>query len=258
MSDIEAPDAEGPDAEDSAAAADDSPTAAARRRLPTWWLVVVGVTIGAVIGLGAAALVRDDGGDEPATLTLAPLDTVYPPDQAANAAQFLAAWDRYRHATFVAEYSFTRTVPGGEPLETTRVVVQQPPRRQIRQGDSVTTTDVDSSLLCEPVGSETVCTPRPGVDYEASIAQELAAWRTAIVGDAPAYAVQVPKPGCFDLQLAVALAAPPYGDVTRVCFDEETGAIRTRQTTRAIGSDEEHATRITSTVTDADWERPNG
>jgi hypothetical protein len=238
---------------------DPVPVPVPRPRLPTWWLVVIGIAIGAVIGLGAAAMVGGDGDDdEPASLTLAPLDTIYPPDQAGNAAQFLAAWERSRRATFVAEYTFERTLPGGETVESTRVVVQDPPRRLVRQGNSTTTTDDESALLCEPVGTETVCTERPGVDYDESIAAELAAWRTAIVGAAPAYAVQVPQPGCFDLQRAVDLAAPPYGEATRVCFDDATGAIRSRQITRASGSDTETAVRITATVTDADWRTSGG
>jgi hypothetical protein len=237
---------------------DPVPAPVPRRRLATWWLVVIGVAIGAVIGLGAAAMVRGDGDDEPATLTLAPVDTIYPPDQAGHAAQFLAAWERSRRATFVAEYTFERTLAGGETLETTRVVVQDPPRRQVRQGDSTTTTDDERALLCEPVGTETVCTERPGVDYDEAVADELAAWRTAIVGDAPAYAVQVPRPGCFDLQRAVDLVAPPYGEATRVCFDDATGAIRSRQITRASGSDTETAVRITATVTDSDWQTRGG
>jgi hypothetical protein len=239
---------------------DPVPGPAPRPRLPTWWLVVIGVAIGAVIGLGAAAMVGGDGGDddEPASLTLAPLDTIYPPDQAGNAAQFLAAWERSRRATFVAEYRFERTLPGGETVESTRVVVQDPPRRLVRQGSSTTTTDDERSLSCEPVGTDTVCTEHPGVDYDETVAEELAAWRTAIVGDAPAYAVQVPQPGCFDLQRAVDLAAPPYGEATRVCFDDATGAIRSRQITRASGSDTETAVRITATVTDADWRAGGG
>jgi hypothetical protein len=224
----------------------------ARRRVPTWLLVTLGVSLGAVLGLGAAAFVGD-GDDSAPTMTLAPLDNPYPPDQAANAEQFLVAWERYRNATFVAELSFARTIPGGEPLEMTRVVVQDPPRRVVRQGASVTTTDEDASLLCEPLGTETVCNPQPGVDYDATVAQEIAAWRTAITGDLPTYSVDRSEPGCFELQLVAPIIAPPYGDFTSVCFDEDTGALRSRQVTRSTGTDIEEATRLSGTVTDADW-----
>ena len=54
---------------------------------------------------GAAAFVGDGDGGAP-TMTLAPLDNPYPPDQAANAEQFLTAWERYRNATFVAELAY--------------------------------------------------------------------------------------------------------------------------------------------------------
>jgi hypothetical protein len=224
-----------------------------RRALPTWWIVVIGLCAGAFLGVAAAALVRD-GGEDPPTMTLAPAASPYPDDQAANAQAFLAAWRRYREATFVVESTFVRELPGGEDLEVDRIVVQDPPRRLVRQGGSVSVSGDDTSMSCEPIGSETVCTTFAGVDYEAGIREELGAWATAVTGDAPAYAVAVPQPGCYDLQLVTDLVAPPYGEATRVCFDEETGAIRSRQVTRTSGIDTEEATSIRATVQDADWE----
>jgi hypothetical protein len=221
------------------------------RRAPMWALVAIGIALGALLGLGAAALFANDDDDDP-TLTLDP-GTGYPADQAENAAAFLTAWERYRRATFVAELDFERLLPGGERLETQRTVVQDPPRRLVRQGATVSASDEDASLLCEPVGTETVCTPQPGVDYEASIQDELAGWRVAIEGEVPQYAVEVPESGCFVLRLVADVAAPPYGELTRVCFDDATGAVRSRQVTRATGTDTEVASSISATVTDDDW-----
>jgi hypothetical protein len=227
-------------------------------RTRRWVLVAVGVAIGALVGLVAAMAVS--GGDDavPPSLTLAPVDTLYPPDQAANADAFLRAWDRYRHATFRAELTFTREVVSGARLSATRVVVQQPPRRMVRQDGSVTSVDDDQTLVCEPHGDQNVCNTSHGDEYEAQVATELAAWRTAITGDNPAYAVDVPEPGCFDLTLVQTIPDPPYGDATRVCFDDASGALRSRTVNRATGTESETATAISPTVTDADWETTGG
>ena len=229
------------------------------RRVPLWVLVIVGVAAGAALGLGVAALVGgDDGGGGAPTLSLGPSDTRYPPEQAANAEEFLTAWERYRRATFVATYSFERLLPDGQHLDTARTVVQAPPRRLVRQGASVTATADDGSLACEPVNDQTVCTPQPGIDYEASITDELDGWRQAITGDAPQYAVDVPEAGCFDLTRVVDMVAPPYGEVTRVCFDAATGAVLRRQITRTTGTDTEIATEVSGTIADADWSVDGG
>jgi hypothetical protein len=232
------------------------PSNPSTRRRPTLSLVAIGIAAGALIGLLAAAIVGSD--DSAPSITLAPVDSVYPPDQASNAAKFLDAWDRYRHATFRAELSYSRTTAGGARLDTTRVVVQQPPRRMVLQDGSVSSIDGDKTVLCEPRNNQSVCTTTPGVDYEGSITSELAAWRTAITGSTPAYAVQIPQSGCFDLELVETIPQPPYGDATRVCFDDATGALRSRQVNAASGSESEEATSITATVRDEDWVTPGG
>jgi hypothetical protein len=237
---------------------DGVPTGRASRRIPTWLLVVLGLAAGTILGIGAAALVGDGGDDARPQLDLQPSDTIYPPDQTANAERFLTAWRRYREATFVAELTFERTPVNGEPLTTTRVVVQEPPRRLVRQGDSTTTTDTDATQLCEPVGDETRCSTQPGVDYEATVDAEIDAWRDAIGGDAPQYAVETPEAGCFELQLVVPMIEPPYGNATRLCFDDATGALLRRQVVRATSTDTEEATSLRATVTDADWAVPPG
>lgn len=227
------------------------------RRVPTWALALVGVLLGAGLGIGASALVRDSGDDEP-SLELEPVESPYPEDQAENAAAFLDAWARYRRATFRAEITFTREVAGGQRLELQRVVVQQPPRRVVRELDSVTAVEDDSTLVCGPVGEDQVCSTSDGADYETAIDKELAAWRTAITGDRPAYAIEAHDGGCFELQLVRTLPAPPYGDATFVCFDEATGVLQHRQVVRGTATDTEEATAISTEVTDADWRAATG
>jgi len=227
------------------------------RRVPTWVLALVGVVAGAALGIVVASLVGDDDDGEP-SLELEPVESPYPADQAANAAAFLDAWERYRRATFRAELTFTREAPGGQRLELQRIVVQQPPRRAVRQLHSVTAVEDDDTLLCEQRGEDHVCTSIDGADYDTTVARELAAWRTAIAGDMPAYAIEAHDGGCFELQLVRSMPAPPYGDATFVCFDEVTGALQRRQVVRTTGTDTEEATALSAAVTDADWQAVTG
>lgn len=234
-----------------------------RRRLSAWALAPLGALLGVAIGLGLGALDDDDDGDDAPTVTLAPVESLYPDDQVENADALLAAWDRYRNATFRAELTFERVVPGGESLTTSRVVVQQPPRRAVREQGSVSVIDDDETLVCDTVGGSgqpgdveeaTVCTEQAtSSDHLATVAFELAAWRTAIGGDRPAYAVTRSEPGCFELQLVRTLAAPPYGATSRLCFDETTGVLQERETVRESSTDREVVTDLSATVTDADW-----
>jgi hypothetical protein len=231
---------------------DETGPGAPRRRLPIWALVVAGAAIGALLGLVAAAI-ADTGDDDVPTMTLAPVETLVPPDQAENVEAFVDAWRRYRDATFVAEMTFERVLTTGERLSNTRVIVQDPPRRLVRQGDSSLTTDSDGSLLCEPFADEIRCTTQAGIDYDGTVEAEIVQWRKAVEGESPQYALLVPEPGCFELQLVTEIVAPPYGSATRLCFDEDTGALARRQIIRDTATDTEEATRITATVTDADW-----
>jgi hypothetical protein len=225
------------------------------RRPPTWLLAGAGVVAGVVLGLGAAALAGGgDGNDGGPTVTLAPVESPYPADQAANAEQFLDAWNRYRTATFKAELTWTRETASGQRLETLRTVVQQPPERAVRQFGSVTLVGADESLGCEPIGDDTVCTSRPGADYDLQVADEIAAWRSAITGERPIYAVHRSGGECFELELVRPIAEPPYGERSQVCFDEATGALRSRQVVHATATEIEQATSITPTVTAQDWE----
>jgi hypothetical protein len=221
-----------------------------------WAILAVGVLGGGAIGLGAAALTNND--DEPPTMTLAPADTGVPADHLTNAQAFLAAWQRYRRGTFVVDLTFERTLSDGRSLTAQRVMVQRPPRRVVRQLGSVSSTDGGATVACDTVQDQTVCTPPASSDYEQTITAELAAWASAFVGDQPAYIVSAPEPNCFELQLARPIAAAPYGDVARFCFDAATGALRSRQVVRTSGTDTEEATRISATVTDADFAAAGG
>src|SRR5690606_20946682 len=74
------------------------------RRPPTWLLAAVGVAVGGLLGWGLSALLNsgddDNDGD---SMPLAPIEALYPDDQAANAEAFLEAWSRHRMASYRAE-----------------------------------------------------------------------------------------------------------------------------------------------------------
>lgn len=225
------------------------------RRPPTWLLAAVGVVVGGLLGWGLSALLNaGDGDNDGDSMPLAPIESLYPDDQAANAEAFLEAWSRHRMATYRAELTFSRELSNGQRIDAERIVLQQPPRRAIRQSGSVTEVGSEDSSVCEPIGDSTVCTRHAGTDYELEVAHEVAAWRTAITGELPAYAITVSSPGCFELQLAQPMADPPYGELSHVCFDDETGALESRQVFRANATEIEQATSLTATVTEADWQ----
>lgn len=236
---------------------DDAPEAAPapprRRRIPTFSLVLLGLAAGASIGLIAAWATRSHGDRQPSTISLAPVQTGLPPDHQANAKAFITAWQRFREATFRADYTFVRRFPDGRTLEAQRSITQQPPRRVVRQLGGVVSLGQEGQSSCDTVDDKSVCTPAAGIDYEASVHDELVAWASAFAGDKPAYLVEVPEPGCYELTLAQPLPAAPYGDAARFCFDAATGALSQRQIIRQTAVDTEQAVQLSATVTEADF-----
>jgi hypothetical protein len=243
----------GRDAADTADPAVDPPPTPPRRRIPTFSLVLLGLAAGALIGLLGAWAARGHGEKQPSTISLAPVQTGLPPDHQANARAFITAWQRFREGTFRADYTFVRRFADGRTLEAQRSIVQQPPRRVVRQLGGVVSLGEEGQSSCDTVDDKSVCTPPAGVDYEASVQDEMVAWATAFAGDKPAYLVDVPEPGCFELSLAQPLPAAPYGDAARFCFDQATGALQQRQIVRQTAVDTEVAVQINAIVTDADF-----
>jgi hypothetical protein len=262
---VAAPDGASPTGDAPTDPAGDAPTndaapdrPAPPRRPPVWMLVVIGVTAGALIGLAATALTRPGGDDEPSTLTLAPVDTGVPADHQANARAFILAWQKYRQSTFRVELTFERTLADGRSLKTERVMVQQPPRRVVRQTGSVSAIEGGATVSCDTVEDQTVCTPSTTADYDRLVNDELVAWATAFAGATPTYIVEAPEPGCYGLRLVRPLVAAPYGSTARFCFDAASGALRSREVDRDTATDTEEATRISTTVTDADFAAVTG
>lgn len=226
-----------------------TPTTANRRSIPWWLLAVVGICVGGALGYGASVLVFDSDSDSVNDVTRLELEdaTTSATEHAADAEAFLQAWERYRNATFTATIVFERVTTNGQTLRLERTIAQKPPQRLVSQPDSVALTDGQGSQVCNEVNGQLICAPSPDGDYETDVAAEIAAWRTAFVGSTPIYVVSQPEPGCFQLDLSVILALPPYGKTTRLCFDSN-GVLTKRQVVNDGATDTEEAIEVSTSV----------
>jgi hypothetical protein len=220
---------------------------AALRGLPVWALLLLGLLGGGGVGLIIAGLA--DRADEPAgRFVLQPASEGAQADQQAARDGFLTAWRRSREASYTAQLVFVRVATDGRELRSTSTVTQQPPRRIVRSADAVQLDAGAASVTCSTVNGAFLCTPAPAKDYTALVDEELAVWRTALDGDRPWYRISSPVEGCFELALAQALTDPPYGTISRFCFDATTGALAKRQIVRTGATDTEEALDISSTI----------
>lgn len=181
------------------------------------------------------------------------------PQASREAAEaFLAAYERSRTGTYVAELVFTRTVPGrsGSLSYTQRLVQRPPDDRLLVGGGSAEGRRGGRVLRCAtaPDGSASCTEGPPAGSYEEDVAGELGTLRDLVSGDRPVYEVAELGSDCFQLALAVAMPAPPYGERATFCFDEATGAVRRREVVRPEATDVVEATAIRREVTDADLE----
>ena len=221
-----------------------------RHRLPLWALVFVGVVAGAVIGLLATKLTDGRTGAPSDRIVLQSDRETTGADHVATVQAFLDAWQRYRDATYTTPVVFERVAKSGQALESSSTYTQQPPRRVVRQAGGMLLTAGSASLTCTTVSNQMVCAPAPATDYETEVAKELAIWRATLLGEVPYYRIAQPEAGCFQLDLAVAIPDPPYGDTARFCFDPPTGALARRQIVRATATDTEEATGISTVIPD--------
>jgi hypothetical protein len=219
-----------------------------RPRFPTWVMIAGGVALGAIIGLIGASMISSGGGDDSTRVALQRADEATAADHAAATTAFLDAWRRYRTATFTEELVFERVASDGQTLRSTSTMTQQPPRRILRQSDSVMLSAGADSLTCNAINSQFTCAPGITTDFAADVEHEIGIWQTALEGDQPYYVVSQPDDLCFQLDLAVSITDPPYGDVARFCFDEATGALAKRQIVRAAATDTEEATSISAVI----------
>ena len=228
-------------------------------RARTWLLIGLAVLLGVGVGVGAVVL-TDRGGSNAVDQTSLkdPSLTGLPPDHVANSIAFLNAWDRFRNGTFVVDLRFERTVTGKtEPLVSAGILVQKPPRRVVRAFGNESSLFADGAQTCD-LGAEStsVCTAQQKTEpYDVQVAEELSVLSQYFSGDTPLYRVEAPSPGCFRLHLYRAMQLPPYGDAAQFCFDSATGAMTLFETSSESGSDRTTALQISTTVTDADFNR---
>ncbi len=217
-------------------------------------LVVVGLLVGLLVGAALGwATSRGDDGDEGGAATST---STTAPETAEAAAALVAAWERSRTATFLTGSLLERTNSTGTVVEIPLVVAQRPPDRVISTGSSVSGVvggevwvcdeQLDGILHCGASGA--------AVDPASDLATELDVLRSYFAGDLPLY--RVSQTGeCFDLRLARAVQAPPYGQRARFCFDPVSGAPSLQRVERAEGTDVVTLVSARTDVTDDDIAR---
>ena len=228
-----------------------------KERARSWALVGLAVLVGVGVGIGAVAVTGDDGSDAVDQAELADPSGL-PAEHRANAVRFLDAWDRFRNGTFVVDLRFERTVTGkDQPLVSAGVLVQQPPRRIVRAFGNESSVFADGAQTCElGADSTSLCSAAHQTEpYDVQVATELSILSQYFSGDSPLYRVDAPTANCFRLFLYRAMPLPPYGDAAQFCFDNATGAMTLFESTTAGGGDRTIAERITTTVTEADFNR---
>jgi hypothetical protein len=226
-------------------------------RARSWVLIGLALLVGVAVGVGAVAVTGDGGSDAIDQADLADPSGL-PAEHRANAARFLEAWERFRNGTFVVELRFERTVTGKDvPLVSDGLLVQQPPRRIVRAFGNESSVFADAAQSCELGADATsLCAAASKSEpYVVQVAGELSILSQYFSGDSPLYRVEAPSANCFRLFLYRAMPLPPYGDAAQFCFDNATGAMTLFETTAAGGGDRTTAGRITTTVTEADFDR---
>ena len=221
-------------------------------------LVVVGVSIGVLIGIGAFALLDDSqvvvGRGRP---VVTPFPAVDHDEEAA--AGLLAAWERWRNATFYSRGTWERRLDAGDdPLRGQVLTVQDPPRRAIvRLGSLVELID-DTIRSCDSDIDGTLppscLLGEVGLSYRERVTTEIAVVEEYVIGSARPFDVGPgTSDGCFRAENRTRLAAASWGLWAEFCFDDLTGAMESARIRRETAVDTEIMTLIRADVSDADF-----
>ncbi len=217
-------------------------------------IVVVGLSLGVLLGAGVWAVTAPPGPVDP-VVTVGPAATPFPAVDHDPAAVdgFVAAWHRWRTSTFVARGVWTRRLDvGGAPLTLSTYTAQDPPRRVVMRGGAVVELIDGTVRGCDTeLDTVTGCTAGDaGVTYDDAVAAELALVRRQVGGPQRAYAVErAPRPGCWRLELEVVAAAPAWGRWAEFCFDPDDGVMTSARIRRPSAVDEEHVVSVENEVT---------
>lgn len=223
-------------------------------------LVVAGLAVGVLIA-AAAVTVLDDGDGAPPLERRPVGELAFPAleHDPAAAADLLAAWQRWRHATFITSGTWSRQLDaGGDPLIGPSYRVQDPPRRLvIRLGSTVERID-ESISVCD-AADEGFDAPEcvggaASLSYEERVASEMLLVGAYIEGAGRLYDVAAGEiDGCFQAEIEVAALTSPWGRWAEFCFDHATGALVSSRVRRPSAVDVEDLRVVSDSVTEADF-----
>jgi hypothetical protein len=219
-----------------------------------------------VLPATAAVALARDGGERVAPLP--PEVEVVQGD--GPTADFLAAFERSRTATYRVRQATERQRAGAVALTSSATIVQRPPDRLAVAADGSVEGVRDGRVVrCV---EEECYVGGPDFDYGADVAEQVRNLAGLVQGDEAIYAVGAEAgPGpttvgliaatpseCFLLDLLRQVPAPPYGTFARFCFDPTTGAPTLIRVERPGAVDETVAEALTAEVTDDDLTLPGG
>jgi hypothetical protein len=179
---------------------------------------------------------------------------------ARAAAALETAWERSLRATYVLDATFSRTTPAGNRFESPIRVVRRPPdnlRTGLGTSEGVLNSHRVRCLAAVAGVAEGCFTATDTVDFDATVARELANLHSYLDGDRPLYVVVGFRGGCFSLALHLRYPSPPFGTAALFCFDGATGAMTGVVEQRDDATDRIQPGALRPSVTDADLQVPS-
>lgn len=222
-------------------------------------LILIGLSVGVLAGIGAFALLEEE--QDPLVSAARPVESEFPSvdHDPAAASELVAAWERWRTATFSARGTWERRLDeGGTPLRGVVETVQDPPRRTVvRLGTLVES--VDGTMRSCDTELENLAAPpcaegEGSIGYDQRVALELELVESYVTGDDRPFDVGPGvRTGCYRVENRAFLATAPWGLWAEFCFDADTGAMQSARVRRSSAVDVEIMFEIRSDVTTADF-----
>lgn len=174
------------------------------------------------------------------------------------AAALVDAWASTRTLTHRSIGTIERTNPDGTRLTVPTEVVQRPPDRLIRGFEEVRGRRDDRELICPaPLGRrrDVRCfLGPPGPSFEEVVAAEIAGFSRLVSGDDPLYDVTRTGANCWQMVRSRYDPRSGFGQRTELCFDQETGAVRSIDIDHGDVTETTHYDSISTVVSDDDLE----
>jgi len=225
---------------------------------------IVRIGVGLLLGFVAALLIGRIiiDGPSPVVSEGRPVDNPFPAvdHDSVTAADLIAAWSRWRSATFVVDGTWSRTLDaGGQPLSGPVHIVQRPPRRLVQRLGSTVELFDDSVASCESTGdgadpSAPCVAGSTGLTYQQRVDSELSLVRGYVTGESRLYDIgRGLIRGCYRAELNAVALGSPWGRWAEFCFDPVSGALLSSRIRRQSAVDVE-IDKVTSTlVADSDF-----